>query len=112
MIKLTESAIETYAIELFEKLGYSYVHGAEIAPDSPTPERNRYDEVLLKGRLEKALQRINPGMSATVLQDALKEVERISSPELLTNNETFHRLLTEGVNVTYQKGRFCGLLPG
>lgn len=103
MVKLTESAIETYAIELFEKLGYNYVHGAEIAPDSETPERNRYDEVLLKGRVEKALKRINPGMSANILQDALKEVERISSPELLTNNETFHRLLTEGVNVTYQK---------
>jgi type I restriction enzyme R subunit len=101
--KLTESAIESFAIELFEKLGYNYVHGAEIAPDSEHPERNRYDEVLLKGRLEKALKRINSGMSATILQDALKEVERISSPELLTNNETFHRLLTEGVKVTYQK---------
>jgi type I restriction enzyme R subunit len=24
-------------------------------------------------------------------------------PELLTNNETFHRMLTEGVKVSYQK---------
>jgi type I restriction enzyme R subunit len=32
----------------------------------------------------------------------LKEIERIHSPELLTNNETFHRLLTEGVKVSTQ----------
>ena len=57
---------------------------------------------MLTGRLEKALQRINPGITATVLQTALKEVERIHSSELLSNNETFHRLLTEGVKVSYQ----------
>ncbi len=103
MAKLTESAIEELAIKLFEQLGYSYIHAPDIAPDGDHPERTRYDEVLLTGRLEKALQRINPGMTVTVLQTALKEVERIHSPELLTNNETFHRLLTEGVKVSYQQ---------
>jgi hypothetical protein len=39
--KLTESAIETFAIELFEKLGYQYVYAPDIAPDSETPERGR-----------------------------------------------------------------------
>ena len=35
--------------------------------------------------------------------EALKEVGRIQSPELLANNEAFHRLLTEGVKVSYQQ---------
>ena len=35
--------------------------------------------------------------------EALKEIQRINSPELLTNNEAFHRMLTEGIKVTYQK---------
>ncbi len=103
MSKLTESAIEELAIKLFEQLGYTTIHAPDIAPDGGHPERTRYDEVLLTSRLEKALQRINPGMTVTVLQTALKEVERIHSPELLTNNETFHRLLTEGVKVSYQQ---------
>lgn len=102
MTKLTESAIEDLAIKLFEQLGYSPIYAPDIAPDGDHPERARYDEVLLIGRLEKALQRINPGLTATVLLTALKEIERIHSPELLTNNETFHRLLTEGVKVSYQ----------
>ncbi|MBX9637547.1 type I restriction endonuclease subunit R [Nitrosomonas sp.] len=103
MSKLTESAIEALAIQLFEQLGYSHIHAPDIAPDGNRPERTRYDQVLLTGRLQKALQPINPGMGSTVLQAALKEVERIHSPELLSNNETFHRLLTEGVKVSTQQ---------
>ncbi len=103
MTKLNESAIEALAIKLFEQLGYGPIHAPDISPDGDHPERARYDEVLLTGRLEKALKRINPGMTDAVLLAALKEVERIHSPDLLTNNETFHRLLTEGVKISYQQ---------
>ncbi len=102
MSKLNESAIETLAIQLLEQLGYSAIHGPDISPDGDHPERTCYDEVLLTGRLKNALNRINPGMTDAVLHAALKEVERIHSPELLNNNETFHRLLTEGVKVSTQ----------
>ncbi|MGV8934502.1 MAG: type I restriction endonuclease subunit R [Gallionellaceae bacterium] len=103
MSRLTESAIEDLAIKLFERLGYDYIHAPDIAPDGDRPERSRYDEVLLVGRLESALKRINPRLSPALLQAALKEVQRISSPELLANNEAFHRLLTEGVPVSTHK---------
>ena len=100
MNKLTESAIELFAIEQFEQLGYQYVYGPSIAPDADHPERSRWDEVLLSGRLAQALQRINPNMPLAMLQSALKEVERVHSPDLLASNEAFHRLLTEGVKVS------------
>ncbi len=45
MTRLTESAIEDFAIKLFERLGYDYVHAPDIAPDGDRPERSRYDEV-------------------------------------------------------------------
>lgn len=101
--KLTESAIEDFAIELFKDLGYSYCYGPDIAPDGDHPERSSYDEVLLTGRLEQALRRINPGLPPAMLQTAIKEAQRIQSPDLLANNESFHRLLTEGVKVSYQQ---------
>ncbi len=103
MTKLTESAIEDFAIKLFERLGYDAVHGPDIAPDGEKPERSRYDEALLAGRLEQAIRRINPKLSPVLLQTALKEVQRIHSPDLLANNEAFHRLLTEGVKVSRQQ---------
>lgn len=38
--KITESSIETFAIELLEKQGYQYIYGPDIAPDSDRPERS------------------------------------------------------------------------
>jgi type I restriction enzyme R subunit len=103
MTKLTESVIEDFAIKLFEQLGYSYVYAPDIAPDGENPRRSHYDEVILKDRLWTAVQRINPSVPHLALQEAVKDVERIHSPELLVNNETFHRMMTEGVKVSYQK---------
>jgi type I restriction enzyme R subunit len=101
--KLTESDIETFAIRQFERLGYAHLHGPDIAPDGDSPERKDYAEVLLGGRLEQAVKRINPGLSTAVLDAALKEMQRAHSPELLANNETLHRLFTEGVPVSRHK---------
>jgi len=101
--RLTESTIEEFAINLFERLGYRHLHGPDIAPDSESPERRDYAEVLLAGRLDAALRRINPRLPSDLLQTALKDVQRIHSPELLANNETLHRLLTEGVPVSTHK---------
>lgn len=103
MHKLTESAIETLAIERFKSLGYSYVYAPDIAPDATNPERENFAEVLLLTRLRSAIARINPTLPSAALDEAIKTIRRISSPELLANNEAFHRLLTEGVNVSYQK---------
>lgn len=104
MTKLTESAIEDLAIERLEALGYAYVHGSVIAPDGEAPERERWDEVILSGRLMQALRRINPTLPGAVLQSACKEVARLNSPDLLAGNEAFHRLLTEGVKVSTHQG--------
>ena len=38
--KITESAIEKFAIELPEKQGYPYIYAPSIAPDSDLQERN------------------------------------------------------------------------
>ena len=100
MKRITENSIEEFAIELLEKLGYESVYGPDIAPDGEIPERESYEQVLLIDRLRKALKRINRNMPADVLEDAIKEIRRIHSPELLTNNETFHRFLTEGIPVS------------
>jgi len=103
MTRITESAIEQLAIGRLEALGYRYVYAPDIAPDGDAPERGSYAEVLLKGRLRAAIRRLNPGIPADAQEEALKTIQRIASPDALANNEAFHRLLTEGVPVTYQK---------
>lgn len=100
MTRITENVIEGFAIELLDKLGYEYIYAPDIAPDSENPERNSYEEVLLVNRLQNAVKRINHNIPADAQAEAIKEIQRIASPELLANNETFHRLLTEGIPVS------------
>lgn len=101
--KITESEIEQFAINFLEKEGYSYIYGPDIAPDSETPARQSFEDVLLLDKLRSAVACINPAVPSDAREDAVKQIQRISSPELITNNETFHRMLTEGIKVTYQK---------
>ena len=54
------------------------------------------------GRLQSAVKRINHGIPVDSQEEAIKEIQRIASPEMLTNNETFHRFLTEGIPVSKQ----------
>ncbi|HRJ15255.1 MAG TPA: type I restriction endonuclease subunit R, partial [Saprospiraceae bacterium] len=100
MTRITEHIIESFAIELLNKLGYEYVYAPDIAPDGDNPERANYEQVLLPGRIEKAVQRINRGIPADAQAEAIKAIQRLASPELIINNEMFHRLLTEGIPVS------------
>ena len=98
-----EDDIELLAIERLQALGYQYLYGPDIAPDGEQAERTSFEEVILAGRLKNAVQRINPTLPPEVREEALKAIQRINSPELLANNESFHRMLTEGIKVSYQR---------
>ena len=103
MLKIIESSIETFAIELLEKLGYQYIYASDIAPDGEKPERQSFEDVLMIERLQEAAGRINPRVPQEAREDAIKQIQRLNSPELIANNEAFHRMLTEGIKVTYRK---------
>ncbi|MCB0501461.1 MAG: type I restriction endonuclease subunit R [Bacteroidetes bacterium] len=103
MTRITENTIEDFAIKLLEHLGYEYIYAPSIAHDGENPERSSYEEILLTHRMAEVVRRINPTVPPAAQEEAIKEIQRIHSPELLTNNESFHRILTEGIKVSYQK---------
>ncbi len=102
-MNITEDDIELLAIKRLENGGYSYLYGPDIAPDGSMPERSSFEDVLLLTRLETAVARLNPQIPPTARLDALRQIQRLNVPNLIANNEAFHRLLTEGIPVTYQK---------
>lgn len=103
MTRITESHIEEFVIELLERQGYEYIYAPNIAPDGETPERESYEQVILVERLRRAVRRINSSIPTDQLEEAIREIQRIASPELIANNETFHRYLTEGIPVSYHQ---------
>ncbi len=98
MASITENEIEEIALSYLQNLGYSYILGTDISPDGEHPER-QYNEVVLVTRLRDAIDKLNPNISQDAKEDALKKVLRTESPNLLVNNESFHRYLTDGVDV-------------
>jgi len=103
MTKITENEIELFAIELLEKLGFEYIYAPNIAPDSDTPMRESFEDVILKGKLQNSLAAINPTLDYDLIEYAVKQCQRLRTTELLTDNETFHKMITEGITVEVQK---------
>jgi type I restriction enzyme, R subunit len=95
---ITENEIEAIALSYLQNLGYSYVLGTTLSPDGEHPER-QYTDVVLATRLRDAIDKLNPTITQDAKEDALKKVLRTESPNALINNETFHKYLTEGVDV-------------
>lgn len=103
MSKLTEEKIENFLISLLENLSYEYKHGVLIAPNSEKQERNAYSDVILRNRLSRAISTLNLSIPSEAQYQAQREIFNIASSELLNNNEIFHKYLTEGITVEYQK---------
>ena len=103
MNKITENEIELFAIKLLEKQGFEYIYAPNIAPDSDTPMRESFEDVILKEKLQNALSTINSTLDYDLIEYAVKEVQRLRTTELLADNEAFHKMLTEGITVEIQK---------
>jgi len=98
-----ESELEQAVLEYFQELYYDIQPGPEISPGGAYPERDDYDQVILRDRLMNALRRINPKMPAEALEDAYRQVVIAKSPSLIVNNKEFYRLITDGVDVEVRR---------
>lgn len=100
---LNESHVEEAALEWLKELGWGIEHGPHIAPQEPKAERDSFGEVVLAGRLQDAIRRLNPDIPADALEDAFKKVVRPVAGSAISNNRKFHTLLREGVEVEYRR---------
>jgi type I restriction enzyme, R subunit len=103
---ITENILEETCLEWLTGLGWNCLQGPELAPGMPSQEREDYRQVFLIDRLRNALARINPDVPNSGIEDAVRRILQIGSPELVVSNRSFHRLLTDGVDVevTHQDG--------
>ncbi len=105
MTSFTESVVEDAALAWLESLGYSVLHGPEIAAGMTGAERGDpgYRDVILEGRLRQALARLNPALPAEALEDAFRKLTRSDAPSLIERNRAAHRMLVDGVTVEYRR---------
>ena len=99
---IDEFDIEQTALYWLAGMGYSVLHGPDIAPETPGAERSRYEDVVLPQRLRDSVARLNPNIPAEAHEEAIRKVLSPHSPALVQNNRAFHRMLVDGVEVEYR----------
>lgn len=100
---MNETLLENLCLDWFVENGWEVVHGIDIAPDSSNPLRKDYKQILLEADLQAAFERLNPHLPAGCFEQVLLKLNTPESLDLVTNNRAFHRMLLEGVPVTYKK---------
>ncbi len=112
----TESVVEQAALAWLEALGYAVLHGPDIAAGEAGAERRdpNYRDVVLEGRLRRALARLNPELPPETLEDAYRKLTRVDAPSLAERNRAVHRMLVDGVTVEYRRsdGSIAGAQVG
>jgi type I restriction enzyme R subunit len=101
---LTEThLVEQPAINWFQDIGYSYVHGSFLIPDAG--ERESYRHCILKRRFLNAIQRLNPWLTNTLAEEVYKRVIELDHPDFIVKGKLFYDLLTNGVKLTFKEGK-------
>jgi len=105
--QVTESVAEQETLSWFEELGYAVREGV---PGEPGPEREHLGEVILRARLQEAVDRLNPRVPEAAREEALRKLLLQESPSLVQQNRRNHRMLVEGVEIEYvgEDGRVVG----
>jgi len=96
---INEDQVERLAIEWFKELGYDYLLGYDIAPDSSDPQRQNYQEVLLDNYLHTSLEKLNPTLPTSAIDEAIHILKKPQHASLIQNNRAFHQMLLQGIPV-------------
>ena len=88
MAFLSEAQLETALLEQLAGLGFACASDEVIGPDGRQPEREAYDEVVLKARLTAAVARLNPTLPPEAQADAIRRLTQ--SERKRSNGVAFH----------------------
>src|SRR5690625_7082559 len=90
MAFLSEAQLETALLDQLTSLGFASATDEIIGPDGSQPERDAYDEVVLKGRLGDAVARLNPTLPSEAQADAIdRKSTRLNSSHVATSYAVF-----------------------
>lgn len=98
----SEDDLEQWALAELQGLGFSYQHGSALSPEIPDPVRESFHDVLLLGRLEDAIRRMNPHLPPEAVREAVNAIRDTQfAGDLMSENRRIHAALTGGVSVSW-----------
>ena len=100
---ITEDQLEKLAISWFQDTGYSYLFGGDIAPESATPYRNDFHEIIPTKECFEALCALNPGIPQEKIDEVVHRLKNVEGINTIYKNKAFHRMLLDGVPVEFER---------
>ena len=88
MADIDENQLEQSAIGWFREMAWQTAFGPDISSDGPACEREDYDRVVLLGRLQTALENVNPNIPPDAIDEAVRKITRTDSPTLAYSGDS------------------------
>jgi type I restriction enzyme R subunit len=93
--------VEQPAIKWLKDLGYSYIHGSELSPESE--ERTSYRHVILKKKFVSSIKKLNRWLTEIQLEQVYKKVTELDHPDFIMKSKMFYEMLVNGVKVSVRE---------
>ena len=101
----SEADLEDMTLAHLAKLGFAYLPGAALSPETKAPLRRSFRDVILVDRLRAAIARLNPDLPARAVEEvAQRLVDAEFSADPIAENRRIHEILVAGVPVEFQRG--------
>ena len=89
----TEDTFEQAVLEIFQNLGYTFLHGPDIDRDYTSP--------ILEPVLRDSLVKLNKGLPIEAIHEAISKLKNFESGSQLQKNMVFMDYLQNGITVRY-----------
>ncbi|HDR0999025.1 type I restriction endonuclease subunit R [Pasteurella multocida] len=101
---IDENTLEQAALDWFRETGWQTFHAKELFTEGSNPQRHQLSAVILEPIFRTKFAQLNPHLPEDCVEQVLVKLKQAESRDLVEANQAFHRLLTQGVPVTYKKG--------
>ena len=98
---LTEQSL----IEWLQAQGFEYTSGSSLSYGQPNAEREdeQFRDVVLKGRLLRAVRRLNPQLPSEQAEHIVQDVANYYHSDLILGNKEMYDFIIDGVKKTWRE---------
>jgi type I restriction enzyme R subunit len=96
---MKEDHLESACLDWLRELGWACVHGDDVSPGGAQCARERYSDVVLASRLREAVLRLNPGLPAAEIDEAVDKLAGYGAQSVVDGNKEVYDWLRNGVPV-------------
>lgn len=98
---LNENDIEQLTLQRLQSLGWEYRYGKDLPVHEGKFARGDLSGVVFVEQLREAVRKLNPQLPESAVDSVVKSATKSDIGDLVVRNQTFYKLLRDGVRVEY-----------